>query len=284
MACHLEFMKRHGITDIIIVIGHLGYSIVDALGHGTRYGISIRYVEQAETLGMAHALGQLERYVDSPLMLLLGDIYFTTSDLSPMIKSVLTGEVNGCLASKIEPDPDMIKRNFAIIEGEDGRVHRVIEKPRYVKSALKGCGLYLFDQNIFDAIRRTPRTAMRDEYEITDSIQIMINDGHVVCHSPVIKSDMNLTFPEDLLQVNLMDLRRRQLPELIGNDTVIPAGTIVDGSVIGDAVHFENPIRLTNSLVFAGSNVSHHTDQDHVIIHGDNTIQCDRGRGGGPAQ
>ena len=42
-------------------------------------------------------------------------------------------------------------------------VRRVIEKPRYVDSQLKGCGLYVFDPHIFDAIRRTPRTAMRDE-------------------------------------------------------------------------------------------------------------------------
>ena len=54
----------------------------------------------------------------------------------------------------------------------------MIEKPRYVDSQLKGCGLYVFDPHIFDAIRRTPRTAMRDEYEITDSIQILINDGY----------------------------------------------------------------------------------------------------------
>ncbi|MCZ6821124.1 MAG: sugar phosphate nucleotidyltransferase, partial [Calditrichaeota bacterium] len=202
----VEIMKKYGISEIIIVIGHLGYTIVDALGDGTTQGVSIRYVEQSETLGMAHALGKLEPYIDSPFLLMLGDIYFITDDLSPMIKQVLSGEVNASLASKIEPDPEMIKRNFAIIEEGEGspRVRQVIEKPRYVRSEIKGCGIYLFDLQVFDAIRRTPRTAMRDEYEITDSIQIMINDGYTVCHSSVVKADMNLTVPEDLLKVNLM--------------------------------------------------------------------------------
>jgi dTDP-glucose pyrophosphorylase len=276
LACQLEFMKRYGVTEVIVVIGHLGYTIVDALGDGSEHGVSIRYVEQTETLGMAHAVGKLEQYVDSPFILLLGDIYFVTDDLTPMIRKVLEGEINACLASKVETNPDMIKRNFAIIEGADGRVRRVIEKPRYVKSTLKGCGLYIFDQNVFDAIRRTPRTAMRDEYEITDSIQIMINDGHVVSHSSVVTSDMNLTFPEDLLQVNLVELEQRRLTSLVGDNTVLPAGGAVEGSVVGDGVRFVNPIRLTKSLIFSDSVVTHDSDQDHVIIHGDLTIQCRR--------
>jgi len=274
LAHQLEFLKRHGVDEVIVVIGHLGYAIVDALGDGRRWGVSIRYVEQRETLGMAHAVGKLERYIESPFVLLLGDIYFITGDLRPAIARVVTGEINACLASKIEPDPDMIRRNFAILAEPDGRVRRVIEKPRYVRSTVKGCGLYVFDQHIFDAIRRTPRTAMRDEYEITDSIQIMIDDGHAVYHSPVVQDDMNVTFPEDLLHVNLMELRRRGLARLIGEGVTAPAGTVLDGSVVGPGASFAHPVRLTNSLVFAGSRINELPDHDHIIVHGDSTIQC----------
>lgn len=277
LSMQLDFMRSHGITEVIVVIGHLGYAIVDALGDGSAHGLKIRYVEQSETLGMAHAVGKLEQYINSPFMLLLGDIYLTTEDLGPMIQRVLGGEINACLASKIEPDPDMIRRNFAIMEEHGGRVRQVIEKPRYVESRLKGCGLYMFDQNIFDAIRRTPRTAMRDEYEITDSIQIMINDGHVVYHSPVVKDDMNLTFPNDLLRANLMELKRQQLTELVGENTTLPDGVGISNCVVGDNVTFEHPITLTNSLVLRGSHVTESVDLDHVIVHGESTVHCDRG-------
>ena len=70
------------------------------------------------------------------------------------------------LAVKDEPDPAAIRKNFAVIQDERQRVTRVIEKPRASPNRLKGVGLYLFDLTVFDAIRRTPRTAMRDEYEI----------------------------------------------------------------------------------------------------------------------
>ena len=276
LSTQLDFMRGYGITEVIVVIGHLGYAIVDALGDGSSQGMKIRYVEQSETLGMAHAVGKLEQYIDSPFMLLLGDIYLTTDDLGPMIRSVLAGEINACLASKVESDPDMIRRNFAIMEEDGGRVRQVIEKPRYVESRLKGCGLYMFDQNIFDAIRRTPRTAMRDEYEITDSIQILINDGHVVHHSTVVKDDMNLTFPHDLLRANLMELQRQQLTELVAENTALPAGTAVHNCVVGGNVSFSHPINLTNSLVLSGAQVTESVDLDHVIVHGEGTVHCDR--------
>lgn len=270
----LELLKRYGVDEVIIVIGHLGYTIVDALGDGSRWGVSIRYVEQQETLGLAHALGKLERYIDSPFMLLLGDIYLTMGDLRPMIDRVLSGEITGCLATKVERDPEMIRRNFAVVAEPDGRVQRVIEKPRYIQSEIKGCGLYVFDQHIFDAIRRTPRTAMRDEYEITDSIQIMINDGGRVFHTPVVMEDVNLTFPDDLLHLNLIDLEKRGLDQLVSEDVTVPDGSVLGGSVIGEGVTFTEPVVLTNSLVFPGERIEHLAAHDHVIVHDGTVIPC----------
>lgn len=276
----IERMAELGIRDVVIVVGHLGYEIARVLGNGSQYGVSIRFVEQKEILGIAHAVSQLEKHVDRPFLLFLGDIFFDTDDLSVMIDDMREREAAAILAVKEERDPDAIRRNFAVILDDDGTVRRVIEKPRYIKNRLKGCGLYLFDLPIFDAIRRTPRTAMRDEYEITDSIQIMIDDGHRVYHSPVVEDDMNITFPEDLLHVNLMELRKRGLDGLVDPDVTVPAGADLAGSVIGAGVTFAHPLRLTNSLVFPGSRLSHAGEHDHIIVHGDSIIQCHPRTGG----
>jgi dTDP-glucose pyrophosphorylase len=272
----IEQMKACGISEVLIIIGYMGYAIADTLGHGSQYGVSIRYVEQRETLGLAHALGKLEGIIDSPILLFLGDIFLMSEDLRPAIDDVLSGAVNANLISKIEPDQEMIKRNFAILEGSDGRVRQVIEKPRYVHNQLKGCGVYVFDQHIFDAIRRTPRTAMRDEYEITDSIQILINDGQVVCHRPLVKRDVNLTTPEDLLEINLSELAGRGMKECIGKRVQMPPGTIVDNSVIGDDVILCYPLQIRNSLIFPGSIVQTRRNFNGVIHQG-NTSYTVRG-------
>lgn len=276
--CQLEMMKACGISEVLIVIGNLGYTIVNALGDGSHRDMKITYVEQTETLGMAHALGKLEDLIDSPIMLFLGDIYFIAEPaiLREMIDEVVAGKLQANLVTKIERDPAAVRRNFAITEDGTGRVLRVVEKPRFVDSHIKGCGLYIFDQHIFDAIRLTPRTAMRDEYEITESIQIMINSGHRVHHRPAVKDDINLTYPADLLRINLIDLSRRGLEKLIGRDVRMPEGTVIENSVIGDGVVIRHPIRIRNSVIFPHTEVASEIDVTELIKQGDVEVHCGR--------
>jgi dTDP-glucose pyrophosphorylase len=271
----IDVMRECGLSEIHIVVGHLGYQVARAFGDGSDHGVRIHFVEQESTLGLAHAVGALESRVQLPFVLMLGDIYFhLKAPLRPLMDEVLRGEVNANLVSMYEPDPEMMRRNFVIQADERGRVHRVIEKPRYVDSQLKGCGLYVFDQHIFDAIRRTPRTAMRDEYEITDSIQILINDGWTVHHRPIVERDLNLTKPEDILAINLIELDRRRLPHLVADRVTLPAGTRVERSVIGEGVLVRHPIRIVNSVILPNAVVDARHDLDGVVMDGEHTIFC----------
>ena len=271
----IAVMRDCGITEIHIVVGHLGFQVARTFGDGSDHGVRIHFVEQESTLGLAHAVGALEQRVQLPFVLMLGDIYFQLkTPLQPVMDQVLDGTVNANLVSMYEPDPEMMRRNFVIQADEEGRVRRVIEKPRYVHSQLKGCGLYVFDQHIFDAIRRTPRTAMRDEYEITDSIQILIDDGWVVHHHPIVERDLNLTKPEDVLAINLIELDRRGLPRLIGERVTMPAGATVERSVIGDGVLVRHPIRITNSVILPNVVVDVTHDLDGVVMDSEHSVYC----------
>jgi dTDP-glucose pyrophosphorylase len=271
----IEVMKECGISELHIVVGHLGYQVARAFGDGSDYGVRIHFVEQETTLGLAHAVGALESRVQLPFVLMLGDIYFhLKGPLRPVMDQVLSGEVNANLVSMHEPDPEMMRRNFVIQADERGRVSRVIEKPRYVDSQLKGCGLYVFDQHIFDAIRRTPRTAMRDEYEITDSIQILINDGWEVHHQPIVERDLNLTKPEDLLAINLLELDRRGMSHLVSERASLPPETRVERSVIGDGVLVRHPIRISNSVILPNVVVDGRQDLDCVVMDAEHSVYC----------
>jgi dTDP-glucose pyrophosphorylase len=245
------------------------------LGDGASSGVHINFLEQESTLGLAHAVGALEPRIQVPFLLMLGDIYFhLKSSLRPLCDQVLEGKVNANLVSMYEPDPEMVRRNFVIQADETGRVHKVIEKPRYVDSQLKGCGLYVFDPHIFDAIRRTPRTAMRDEYEITDSIQILINDGYVTHHHPIVERDLNLTKPADLLTINLIELARNGLARLVDESASLAPGTQIDRSVIGKGAVITHPIKISNSVIMPGVTVSATTDLDSVVMDGEHTVYC----------
>lgn len=270
----IKMMKELDIEEIIIVIGYLGHEIAQIFGDGSDLGVKIRYVEQKETLGIAHALGKLEPHISSPFLLSLGDIFFVTEGLRSMKEKMIADNASVVLAVKYEDDPEVIKRNFTVLLGDDNRAKRVIEKPRYITTKIKGCGLYLFDQHVFDAVRRTPRTAMRNEYEITDTIQIVIEDEFRVLIADVIKWDMNVTFPADVLACNLHQLKRLGKKTLIGDSTDIHSEVKIENSVVGDGVVIQHPIKITNTMILPHTVVTSTEDIDRFIVTPEHQIDC----------
>jgi NDP-sugar pyrophosphorylase family protein len=277
LAYQLDHLRELGIDDVIVVIGHLGRRIVDALGDGSAYGVKVRYVEQEQRLGLAHAVGQLERHVNQPFVLMLGDIFFEVDDLTQMARIHEDSNAAAVLAVKDESDPAAIRRNFAVIADDNGAVRRVIEKPRVVPNRLKGCGIYLFDERIFEAVRRTPRTAMRDEYELTDSIQILIDYDYPVRIAPAVKWDMNVTFIGDLIECCVHVLRKQGQPSLVGRGCLVPDGATLQDSVLGDGARVERPIRLDRCVVMPGATVASTVDLADAVVTMDGVLHADTG-------
>ncbi|MBN1355068.1 NTP transferase domain-containing protein [bacterium] len=273
----IEFMKDIGITSFLIVVGHLGKHIMETFRNGSDMDVRIRYVVQEEPLGIAHAVYQLEEELNGPFLLFLGDIFLVPDNLSEMVRIFQTHRAGGVLAVMNENRPEHIRRNFAVTVQSDGRVSKVVEKPRYVQDTLKGCGIYLFDLPIFDAIRRTPRTAMRDEYEITTAIQILIDDGLPVFPAKVVEWDMNVTLPCDLLDCNLRLLDYSGLNRLLGANVSLADTVRIERSVIGDNIRISYPITVTNSLIMNDSIIDSARDLDSVIAFGKTILQCSPG-------
>lgn len=275
----IEMLAGVGVTDIVVVIGHLGHEVVAALGDGSRFGVKLRYVEQEETLGIAHAVSKLESHVDRPFFLFLGDIFFEFQvglGLRSMVERLRSDrEVSGVLAVRREPDREAIKRNFIVISDSSGRVTRVIEKPRHPRVDVKGCGIYLFENTFFDSVRRTPRTALRDEYEITDAIQIFLDDGYRVEAADIIARDLNLSYPKDLLDLNLHLLERSGEDLLVGDgvqrgeDVQLAQTVLMDGCKLGSGVS------LRRCLVFPGVEIPAGEQWADTILTPDTRIPCD---------
>jgi len=267
MAYQLEHMREHGIDEVFVVIGHLGHRIIQTLGDGSDYGMRIEYVEQQKRLGIAHALGQLERHIDRPFLLILGDIFFDCpAGLGPMFRDFETYQPAAVLAAKDEADPEIVKLHAAIVADGHGNVRRIIEKPRHAPTSLRSCGLYLFDLTVFDAIRRTPRTALRDEYELTDSVQILIEYEYPVRVAEVVDWDVNVTFVEDLVACCVHQLRRMGVDHLVGRDCALADGVRLVDTVVGDNVTIREPVILERCVVLSGTTLDGGDDQHDRVI------------------
>ncbi len=262
----IETMRSMGITEIAVLIGHKGYLITKVLGDGSRFGVRLHYVEQTQMFGIAHAVGRLEPVLDRPFLLMLGDIYFVAEDLGQMTALHRDTGCAAVLAAKMETDPAAIRKNFSIQLDAGGRVTRVIEKPRHTTNRLKGVGLYLFDPVIFDAIRRTPRTAMRDEYELTDAIQVMIDDGVETRVSSCVEDDINLTSPADLLHCNLLVARSMDVTSLRDDTADLHPGVTLDQVVVGARVRVRQGITIRRSVILEDAEIDTDQDIDGMVI------------------
>lgn len=270
----IRFLTGLGAWRITIVIGHLGHEIAQTLGRKTAEGVPIEYVEQTDSLGIAHAVAQVEDWISGPFALLLGDIFFEpAADVDP-IAMIRQHGADGFLSVQNETDPAAIRRNFAVYMDDDGVVRRVIEKQRFPKTSWKGSGLCILDQSFFDALRRTPRTAGRNEYELIDAIQIYIEDGAKVIGGEAFAWDLNLTFPYDLLLANIRALRQQNLDALVSPDASVHADCQLRECVIGPNVVIPEPVVIERSLVLEGATVSVHEPLDRVVVTPDKVVDC----------
>ena len=107
-----------------------------------------------------------------------------------------------------------------------------------------------------------------------ESIQILIDDGVPTRVVPVVEWDMNLTFPHDVLECNLYQLRLLGKETLIGEGCRIHPKARIKNSVIGDNVTIKNPIEIVDTVVFSGSVVTVDKKMEGVIQTPAQLIDC----------
>jgi glucose-1-phosphate thymidylyltransferase len=158
----LETLKQAGISEILIVTGkEYAGGFLKLLGSGRSIGCKFTFEVQEDALGIAHALGLAEEFVDGQsCAVILGDNIFE-DDMGPFIK---TYSGNGAQVF-LKETPD--SKRFGVAELRDGRVIGIEEKPTNPKSNYAVTGLYLYDSQVFNVIR-TLKPSGRGELEITD--------------------------------------------------------------------------------------------------------------------
>lgn len=70
----VNHLKEQGLTDIILITGHLGKIIRDYFGDGSKWGVSISYYQEEEPLGTAGALYYFKDVLKDDFLLMNGDL------------------------------------------------------------------------------------------------------------------------------------------------------------------------------------------------------------------
>ncbi|MEO8348995.1 MAG: glucose-1-phosphate thymidylyltransferase [Acidobacteriota bacterium] len=231
----VEAIVAAGIRQIGVVVGDTKDEIQEALGDGSRFGAEITYIEQDEPLGLAHAVLISKSYLGSePFVMYLGD-NLIADGIASLVEEYRSIGCNSQILLARVPNPEQ----FGVAELSDGKVVRLTEKPKEPRSDLALVGVYMFDDTIWEAVAAI-RPSPRNELEITDAIQWLIDHGKSV-HPHIVSGWWKDTGKvEDMLEANRIIL-----------DTFEPRGleTVDGGSRVEGKVVIEPGARIYSSTV-----------------------------------
>lgn len=282
----LESLIDAGISEIAIIIGGTGSNKVEEYyGTGEKFGAKITYVNQDYPRGIAHAIWLCKEFVgNDKFVVFLGDNilkksiadYVSRFKQSDASASVLLCEVSN-------------PTQFGIADVKDGAIKKIMEKPKNPPTNLAVTGIYFLTPSIFDIIDRL-KPSWRNELEITDALQMLLEEDHKITHYMVTDYWKDTGTPEDIIHANrviLQDMKpyfhgkKEEGSSVTGNvmigyNTLIKAGAKIVGPVIigNNCVIDNDTIVGPNTSIGDDSKLAKCNIQDSIIMSGC-TIDCD---------
>jgi UDP-N-acetylglucosamine diphosphorylase/glucosamine-1-phosphate N-acetyltransferase len=290
-------MKLAGISDFIFIVGYRDEQIRNYFGTGAKWGVRIQYRNQRKQMGTSDALLTVEDLINENFLLANGDNIIDHEDIKYLINNTRN------TLSIIELQD---VAGLGVVQLTGDRITKLIEKAEKPPSNMANAGLYMFTPDIFQAIKMNIKSP-RGEYELPDSIQIMINSGQEVYYQ-IISSWKDFSYPWNLLTANeeiMSTLQAQNSGDIennvimkgmvsVGKGTIIKAGSYIVGPVvigenceigpncyirpstaIGDNCHVGAGVEVKNSIVMTGSKIP------HLSYVGDSIIgeKCNLGAG-----
>jgi glucose-1-phosphate thymidylyltransferase len=270
----LEALAAAGIRDIGIVVGDTQAEIRAAVGDGSRWNVRVTYIEQDAPRGLAHAVLISEDFLgDDPFVMYLGDNLLNRGITRFVEEFAREKPAAQILLSRV-PDPQM----FGVAELTNGRVTRLVEKPKEPKSDLALVGVYMFSSQVFESVKAI-KPSFRNELEITDAIQNLIDRGLEVRPHIVEGWWKDTGKLEDMLEANrlILDTIERSIEGTVDAESriegkvVIGPGAVIEKSVVRGPVVIGRDAKISHAYVGPFTSVGdkvqiRETEIEHSII------------------
>jgi len=242
----IESMKEAGVKDLVIIIGGIGaQKVKDYYEKGEKFGVNISYIYQDFPRGISHAISLCENFIgEEKFLVFLGDniiqksisefgIEFEKSNASA---SILLCEVNN-------------PSRFGIADIKDGKIKKIIEKPKEPPTNLAVTGIYFLAPVIFDIIKRL-KPSWRNELEITDALDMLLNENHMITYNMITDYWKDTGTPEDIIHAN-----KAILENLSSNFRGKKESTVsLEGNVsVGTGTFIKNEVKITGPVIIGNN-------------------------------
>ncbi len=297
----IDSLEKNGVTEIILVVGYEKERIMDYFQDGLNFGVKIAYIEQKAQLGTAHAIEQTKKLIgpeETEFLVLNGDNLVEPKTIADLLNNY-DGDAS-LLTVRMEDTA-----GYGVVLKERKRVTKILEKRPGDISRIVNTGIYIFTPQVFESIEKTP-ISENGEYAITDTLQIMIDEGKTVTAVPTESKWLDAIHAWDLLKANAIVLNSAKNLRVegeveegvvirgkvaIGKNTKIRSGTYIVGPVvigencdigpsvvilpsttIGNNVSIRSFTEIQNSIIMNDCRIYSHGQISHSIIGSNNTI------------
>jgi bifunctional UDP-N-acetylglucosamine pyrophosphorylase/glucosamine-1-phosphate N-acetyltransferase len=182
----IDYWKKYT-SNFIFIVSYKKEEIIEFV---EQLSIKAEFVEQKEPRGIANAVSYAEDKVPDRFIVVLGDCICQGDFSYP--KNMEQG-VGVWEATSVED----IKQSYSV-KIKNSFIYEVEEKPKKIINNLCGMGFYFFNQKVFQYISLTKLSRLRNEIEITDVIQNMINAGEKIAPVFFHGDYLNITYYNDL--------------------------------------------------------------------------------------
>jgi len=280
----IEDVIEAGIRDIGIILGPNKEQVIEMVG-SVEWDADIEFIYQGDPLGLAHAILVAEDFLgDESFVMYLGDNILRDGIVQHADKF---GELNPdslILLCEVE-EP----QRFGVADlDEEGRVKRLIEKPKIPPSNYALAGIYFFKPVIIEAAKNI-KPSWRNELEITDAIQWLIDNGYRVEASIVEGWWKDTGKPEDILEANrliLDDIQPRndgtvENSKIVGRVVVEP-GAVVKNSMIKGPCIIGRDCVISNTYIGPYTSIGNSCEivgteiEDSVVMDGSKIVNAGR--------
>jgi glucose-1-phosphate thymidylyltransferase len=248
----IEAMAAAGIREIGIVVGDTHAEIRKAVGDGAAWGVRVEYIEQDAPRGLAHAVKISEPFIgNDAFVMYLGD-NLLNKGITHFVEEFAREKPAAQILLARVPDPQM----FGVAELRNGKVVRLVEKPKEPIGDLALVGVYMFGPEIFESVGRI-QPSFRNELEITDAIQNLIDRGLTVRPHIVDGWWKDTGKLEDMLEANrlILDTQERRIEGSVDDESrvegkvVIEAGAVIERSTIRGPAIIGRGARIVHAYI-----------------------------------
>ena len=257
----LERLRDAGIKESLVITGYHEDMLREAINANDWSPMTVSYITQDERKGTAHAATFAKEFAgDSNLLLMNGDIMTGPGTFEGLIKQHESKSLDLTLSVITIEDPTA----YGIVVVKDEKATGLIEKPTKDQlqfSNLVNAGIYALGPSLWDAIDKT-KPSSRGEYEITDSIRMLIDKGTVGAFT-IPSWWLDVGKPWDLLNANkfILDSTETRIEGTVEEGAVIKGTAIVESNAtVRSGAYIEGPIYIgEESIVGPNCYIRAHT-------------------------